>query len=728
MKFKGWQRSLALTLAAILVLATAIFVGTLAISTGLHEGAAQTAMAAPACARMHVVRRGETLSNIAQRYGLTVSELARANHLRNYDFIYAGQTLCLPTAGGGGTKLPGAICVEGRKVDVQHRGLGGFIINAQMEGSDRVLQAVTDDNGYFRFDNLEPGLWTFSEVLTRGWEPVTPSEFQKELEYGHDGCYQIRFKNKQVPIPACLIVAKVNEADGSPLAGWEIQIKPKFGGSWQSGVTDKGGQVRFDDLKPGKWLVRETVLYPWEPVDPATGETEIELHPMANEEDCGRVVFKNRRKLTGCVVGRKVDDQHQGLEGWTIYARPTGATDPTFSATTDADGNFRFDDLVLGEWTLWEDVEPGWTPVTASKFEVTVDSVEECKEVRFKNRPPDLCAQGYKLDENGFGLGGWTIRAYPKGHPDKALETVTEPNGHYRFCGLTLGPWIFEEVRPVGWKALTPEQVEVNVTYPGPGKDVEAPIFRNAPPRGCIEGRKVDEFEVGLPKWNISIQRADGTGPVWHRWTDGTGYFKICDLPMGDYVVWEEPQVGWKPISPPKVTVTLEPSDEDMTVAVVFVNKQVPRDICIDGYKKDATDGAGLPGWEIKLQDLAGNVLATTTTDGTGYYRFGKLEPGTYIVSETLQDGWWPVSATTRRVTVSWPPKHTCTQVDFWNRQKTAPPPPPPCGRWHVVRRCETLSSIALRYGVPMSKLMAANGLTNPDFIWVGQKLCIPDP
>ena len=38
----------------------------------------------------------------------------------------------------------------------------------------------------------------------------------------------------------------------------------------------------------------------------------------------------------------------------------------------------------------------------------------------------------------------------------------------------------------------------------------------------------------------------------------------------------------------------------------------------------------------------------------------------------------------------------------------------------------QTLSSIAFRYGVSISQIMAANGLTNPNYIWVGQRLCIP--
>jgi LysM repeat protein len=44
----------------------------------------------------------------------------------------------------------------------------------------------------------------------------------------------------------------------------------------------------------------------------------------------------------------------------------------------------------------------------------------------------------------------------------------------------------------------------------------------------------------------------------------------------------------------------------------------------------------------------------------------------------------------------------------------------------HVVQRGETLYSIARRYGVSVQSIVNANGITNPNFIWVGQRLRIP--
>jgi LysM repeat protein len=47
-------------------------------------------------------------------------------------------------------------------------------------------------------------------------------------------------------------------------------------------------------------------------------------------------------------------------------------------------------------------------------------------------------------------------------------------------------------------------------------------------------------------------------------------------------------------------------------------------------------------------------------------------------------------------------------------------------GGVHVVQRGQTLSSIALRYGTTVSALVRANGLRNANFIYVGQRLIIP--
>ena len=54
-------------------------------------------------ATTYKIKKGDTLSGIASRYGTTVSALAKANNIKNPNLIYAGNTLTIPGSSSGST-------------------------------------------------------------------------------------------------------------------------------------------------------------------------------------------------------------------------------------------------------------------------------------------------------------------------------------------------------------------------------------------------------------------------------------------------------------------------------------------------------------------------------------------------------------------------------------------------------------------------------------------------
>nr|HID14074.1 LysM peptidoglycan-binding domain-containing protein [Anaerolineae bacterium] len=66
----------------------------------------------------YTVRRGDTLSGIALRYGVSMWALARANGIRNPSFIYAGQVLRIPGGEGSAPSPPPSAPTSGRWIDV----------------------------------------------------------------------------------------------------------------------------------------------------------------------------------------------------------------------------------------------------------------------------------------------------------------------------------------------------------------------------------------------------------------------------------------------------------------------------------------------------------------------------------------------------------------------------------------------------------------------------------
>ncbi len=78
-----------------------IFIGqVLVIPGGGYPGPAMHPGPGYSCLTAYTVKPGDTLSSIAWNYGTTTAELLRLNGLANADFVYVGQSLCVPAPGG----------------------------------------------------------------------------------------------------------------------------------------------------------------------------------------------------------------------------------------------------------------------------------------------------------------------------------------------------------------------------------------------------------------------------------------------------------------------------------------------------------------------------------------------------------------------------------------------------------------------------------------------------
>lgn len=68
---------------------------------------AAPAQASGYCAVWHTVQRGENLYRISIRYNVSMATIASLNNLNNWNYIYAGQRLCIsgqnPNPNPGGT-------------------------------------------------------------------------------------------------------------------------------------------------------------------------------------------------------------------------------------------------------------------------------------------------------------------------------------------------------------------------------------------------------------------------------------------------------------------------------------------------------------------------------------------------------------------------------------------------------------------------------------------------
>ncbi len=429
------------------------------------------------------------------------------------------------------------------------------------------------------------------------------------------------------------------------------------------------------------------------------------------------------------------DAGEPGLAGVTIalVGDVNGDGNPdTLTAATDELGEYRFQGLYPGEYTVTETVPAGWFASTLTSCTRTLTSGQELVAVlgqagltpwdhRQEVGPdPGLVFGNYRKaikegikyeDVNGNGtyepgtdnvLEGWTIYAYADiGTVPGKLDLgdtwkdqqLTGADGKYRF-ELEPGAYIIVEEARNSWFQSQPI-ADVDGGTNGHAEHGYAVVlqsgdqdagndfgnYRNA----RIGGSKWhdlnangtwDEEEPPLPGWNICIGNICQT-------TDANGQYAF-DLPPGNYTVREEHQVDWQQNYPaefdPVYVVTVASGQQDLDNHFGNWTWASASGVKFEDSDRDRNPReAGEPGlarWTIYVDDNdngvldAGEPAAETAADGS--YSIAKIRPGTYRVREVAQDGWtntYPPSGNYLRTFLS---GRNETGLDFGNYRISA--------------------------------------------------------
>jgi YVTN family beta-propeller protein len=340
------------------------------------------------------------------------------------------------------------------------------------------------------------------------------------------------------------------------LPGWTISLQGASGPA-RLASTDGLGQFRFDGVPAGQVVVSETAQTGWAPVGP----TSFNVTVLPGSQ-CAAVRFQNRQATPtptntpsptatptstntptptatpthtptptptptatatpalGCIFGQKVDDLHVGLPGWTIHAQLASGVGPIYTRVTDGTGSYRFENLPLGTYRVWEEMQPGWEPVTLPSFEVTLTG-PQCVQTRFKNRQvtPNLgCIDGHKIDDLHVGLPGWTVRAQLANGTGPIYSDVTDGTGYYRFDNLPFGVWRLWEEMQVGWEPVTPAEFDVPLNQSG---DCIQTRFKNRqagvtpPPPSIIRDVPHPKGIAANPQTNTVFVGSKATGRLY---------------------------------------------------------------------------------------------------------------------------------------------------------------------------------------------------------------------
>jgi len=443
---------------------------------------------------------------------------------------------------------------------------------------------------------------------------------------------------------------------GEALSGWTVQItKPDQ--SQVSVLTREDGTYSFQDLDAGSYTISETLPSGWVAAIPEGGSHNVDL----SEGDVEGLDFVNKL-VQYTISGRKFNDLNgngafdgePGMEGWTIELSRDGSLIST--ATTEKDGSYKFAELSPGSYTVSEVEQAGWTRTAPPEGSYTVELTDgDVADINFGNHGSFAISGTSFLDSNGNGVkdegepgrAGVAIQLSRDGSVINATTTLED--GSYAFRNLSPGTYSISQVAAEGINQIAPEgpwTVELK------DADVVDKDFANSGGLS-ISGQKYydingnglqDEDEPGIPGGEVSL--VENGKVVANTTTDENGLYSFENVLPGTYTINDPVPTGMVLTTSSTVTVTIK------TVVVTNVNFGIRGSNSISGMKYEDLNGdstknpgeKGLSGWEMVLTGSTwfGKPLPTltATTDNNGNYKFERLLPGTYKVSETSRTGW----------------------------------------------------------------------------------------
>jgi large repetitive protein len=580
-------------------------------------------------------------------------------------------------------------------------------------GNPVTVTATTDANGNYTFANLRPGTYTVTETQPAGYgnssqssaDPAAVTTTTNVIsnlvlspgESNVDNDFVESFSSLAGTVFRDDDNDGVQDAGEPGISGVTVTLTgtDAAGNSvTRPATTDANGNYVFDDLLGGTYTVTESQPSAFlDGIDTAGSQggnsaTNDVISAIALPAGTDAVDYDFAEIRPASIAGTVVDDLGRGIPGVTITL--TGTDDRgnpvTLTATTDANGDYIFDNLRPGTYTVAE-TQPaaygdGGEVAGSSGGTVTNDQVagivlspaEAATGYDFDETTGSIAGTVYEdLDSNGSqggtepGIAGVTVELLDSAG-NVLATTVTDGNGAYEFTGLPGANYRIREVQPaaygdggetvgsVGGSTAT-NDVFTGVILPG---GVDATGYDFGEERGSISGVVFLDYDddglfeptnpiadAGLPGVTITLTGVDANGNTVNRTTttDANGNYTFPNLLAGTYTVTEtqpastvdgKDTVGSTGgvLSPDSIGFISLDGGED---AVDYWFGEIPP-AGIQGQVRDV-NGSPIPGVTIELLNSSGTVIGTTTTSASGTYSFGNLPAGTYSVREVQPAG-----------------------------------------------------------------------------------------
>ncbi|MBK1693752.1 hypothetical protein CKO09_03215 [Chromatium weissei] len=592
--------------------------------------------------------------------------------------------------------------------------------NPILDVDNNPITATTNANGFYEFIDLEPGTYGVSESQPNDYldGKDTAGEFGggiagndvitgTTLEAGQNSTNNNFGEIKPATVSGFVYVDINNDGnkDSGELSISGVTIALTGTNDLGAAVnltttTATDGSYSFTNLRPGTYTVNEA-----QPIDYLDGQDTAGAPGggTAGNDVINTIVLKSGdsstnnnfgelpkpARLSGYVYEDAGDDgiksaSETAIAGVTVKLLNAAGNEVATTLTNDS-GYYEFTNLAAGTYHVVEtqpnDYLDGKDTAGNSavlngndRIDVTLVAGDNSQNNNFGELPKPARLSGYVYEDAGddgiksaseTAIAGVTVKLL-NAAGDEVATTLTNDSGYYEFINLAAGTYHVVETQPndyldgkdtAGNSAIVNSDDRIEVTLVA-GDNSQNNNFGELPKPARLSGYVYEDAgddgiksasETAIAGVTVKLLNAAGD-EVATTLTNDSGYYEFTNLAAGTYhVVETQPTDYLDGKDTAGNGAVLNGNDRIDVTLVAGDNSQnnnfgeLPKPARLSGYVyEDAGDDGiksasetAIAGVTVKLLNAAGDEVATTLTNDSGYYEFTNLAAGTYHVVET---------------------------------------------------------------------------------------------